>query len=160
MTRTYIISEIGINHNGDVNLAKELIKNSSDAGADAVKFQKRNIESVYTKEELDKYRESPWGTTNRQQKEGLEFSIEEYKELQKYTESLGLEFIVSCWDINSVKEVEEHLEVKYHKVASALATDKKFLEALNETGRPVILSTGMCSESYITAALDVLNNVK
>ena len=159
MTRIYIISEIGINHNGDVNLAKELIKNSSDAGADAVKFQKRNIESVYTKEELDKYRESPWGTTNRQQKEGLEFSIEEYKELQKYTESLGLEFIVSCWDINSVKEVEEHLEVKYHKVASALATDKKFLEALNETGRPVILSTGMCTEDQIEAAVGTLDNL-
>lgn len=159
MTKTYIISEIGINHNGDVDLAKELIKNSFEAGADAVKFQKRTIDLVYTEGELDKYRESPWGTTNRQQKEGLEFSMEEYKDLQKYTESLGLDFIVSCWDLNSIKEVEEHLEVKYHKVASALTTDRKFLEALNETGRPVILSTGMCTEEQIEAAVGILDNL-
>ena len=159
MRSVYIISEIGINHNGSLELAKRLIKKSYDSGADAVKFQKRTIDLVYTKEELDKYRESPWGTTNRQQKEGLEFSIEEYKELQTYTDSLGLDFIVSCWDLNSVEEVEEHLEVKYHKVASALATDKKFLEALNNTGRPVILSTGMCTEEQITAATEILDNL-
>lgn len=160
MSRTYIISEIGINHNGDVNLAKELIKNSADADADAVKFQKRTVELVYTKEELDKYRESPWGTTNRQQKQGLEFDMETYKELEKYSNSMGLDFVVSCWDINSVNEVEEHLDIKYHKVASALATDKNFLEALNQSGRPVILSTGMCTEEEISAAIDVLDNIE
>jgi N-acetylneuraminate synthase len=160
MSNIYIISEIGINHNGKVELAKKLIKTSAQAGADAVKFQKRTIDLVYTNEELDKYRISPWGETNRQQKEGLEFSIETYKELQKYSNSLGLDFIVSCWDINSLKEVEENLDVKYHKIASALATDKKFLEALNKTGRPVILSTGMCTEEQIEAAISILNNVK
>lgn len=160
MSTTYIISEIGINHNGDIELAKELIKLSADSGADAVKFQKRTLDMVYTKEELDKYRESPWGTTNRQQKQGLEFDIRTYKQLQDYTKSLGLDFIVSCWDISSVKEVEEHLDIRYHKVASALTTDKKFLEALNATGRPVILSTGMCTEEQICAAIDVLDNVE
>ena len=160
MSRTYIISEIGINHNGDVNLAKELIKNSAAAGADAVKFQKRTVELVYTKEELDKYRESPWGTTNRQQKQGLEFDMETYKELEKYSNSMGLDFVVSCWDINSVNEVEEHLDIKYHKVASALATDKNFLEALNQSGKPVILSTGMCTEEEINAAINFLDDVE
>lgn len=160
MSNTYIISEIGINHNGDLDLAKELIKTSANIGANAVKFQKRTLDLVYTKEELDKYRESPWGTTNRQQKQGLEFDIQTYRHLQDYAESLGLDFIVSCWDLNSVKEVEENLNIKYHKVASALATDKKFLEALNATGRPVILSTGMCTEEQIEAAIGILENVE
>ena len=88
---TYIISEIGINHNGDMDLAKWLIKKSSRAGCDAVKFQKRTIDQVYSKEELDKPRESPWGTTNREQKEGLEFSIEQHKELQDFANDLGLD---------------------------------------------------------------------
>ncbi len=125
MSNIYIISEIGINHNGDVGLAKKLIRMSSDSGANAVKFQKRTIDLVYTEEELNKDRVSPWGDTNRQQKEGLEFDMETYKELESYSNSLGLDFIVSCWDTSSLKEVEENLNVKYHKIASALTTDKK-----------------------------------
>jgi|TARA_R110001583_G_scaffold167170_1_gene319943 N-acetylneuraminate synthase len=160
MSNIYVISEIGINHNGEVELAKKLIKSSAESGADAVKFQKRTLDLVYTKEELDKYRVSPWGETNRQQKEGLEFNIETYKELEKYSNSLGLDFIVSCWDINSLIEVEENLDIKYHKVASALTTDRKFLEALNVTGRPVILSTGMCTEEEVEAAVNILTNVE
>ena len=157
---TYIISEIGINHNGDLELAKHLINKSHKAGANAVKFQKRDVNSVYTVEELDKYRESPWGTTNRQQKEGLEFSIDEYKELQLYAKSLELDFIVSCWDVNSVKEVEEHLNIDYHKVASALATNKEVITAINATNKPVILSTGMCTNTQIQDAIDMLDNVE
>ena len=160
MNNVYIIAEIGINHNGSIDLAKKLIDKACAEDADAVKFQKRTIELVYTKEELDKPRESPWGTTNRQQKEGLEFSMEEYKELEMYSLSRGLDFIVSCWDLNSIDLVEEHLNVKYHKVASALATDKAFLEKLNATGRPVILSTGMCTEDQISAAMNILDNVE
>jgi N-acetylneuraminate synthase len=153
---TYIIAEIGINHNGDIDLAKELIDTASETGCDAVKFQKRTIEDVYTKEELDKPRESPWGTTNREQKEGLEFSIEEYKELEAYTKGKGLDFIISCWDLNSVKIVEENLDVAYHKVASALLTDREFLEALKATGKKIILSTGMSSEEQVAKAMSVL----
>ena len=152
MSNVYVIAEIGINHNGDFELAKKLIKKSQRSGANAVKFQKRTIELVYTPEELDKYRESPWGTTNRAQKEGLEFSMEQYSALEKYSTDLGLDFIVSCWDLNSIDLVEQHLNVAYHKVASALATDKKFLQKLNETGKPVILSTGMCTTAEIEAA--------
>ena len=160
MFNVYVISEIGINHNGDLSLAKKLIKKSKDSGADAVKFQKRTIELVYTPEELDKYRESPWGTTNRAQKEGLEFSMEQYAALERYANNLGLDFIVSCWDVNSVDLVEESLNVKYHKVASALATDSAFLDKLNKTGKPVILSTGMCTQDEIDAAVAKLDNVE
>jgi N-acetylneuraminate synthase len=155
----YVIAEIGINHNGDVQLAKELIDKSHEAGANAVKFQKRDINLVYTKQELDKYRESPWGTTNRQQKEGLEFSIQQYIELESYTNNLGLDFIISCWDIASVDLVEEHLNIKYHKIASALATNREFLKKINSTARAVILSTGMCTEKQIAAAVELLDNV-
>jgi N-acetylneuraminate synthase len=153
---TYIIAEIGINHNGDMGIAKELIDTAAETGCNAVKFQKRTIEDVYTKEELDKPRESPWGTTNREQKEGLEFSIEQYKELETYTNNKGLDFIVSCWDINSVDLIESHLNVKYHKVASALLTDKDFLIKLKETGKKIILSTGMSTENQISKAIDVI----
>ena len=160
MDRVYVIAEIGINHNGDVKLAKELIDLAHDSGCDAVKFQKRDIDSVYSKEELDTPRESPFGTTTRQQKEGIELSIEEYKELESYTKSVGLDFIVSCWDMVSLELVEEHLDVKYHKVASAMATDRGFLEALNNSGRPVILSVGMCTQEEVDAAVDILDNVE
>lgn len=160
MSSVYIIAEIGINHNGSMELAKRLITQAHTSGADAVKFQKRTIDLVYTDEELDRFRESPWGTTNRQQKEGLEFSMEQYQELEQFTYGLGMDFIVSCWDLNSVDLVEQHLDIKYHKVASALATDRAFLEKLNETGRPVILSTGMCSSEHIEAAIEILDNVE
>tara|TARA_R110000824_G_scaffold5699_2_gene26326 strand:+ start:1325 stop:2158 length:834 start_codon:yes stop_codon:yes gene_type:complete len=157
---TYIISEIGINHNGDIQLAKELILKSKNSGCTAVKFQKRDIDTVYTPEELDTSRESPFGTTTREQKEGIEFNIDEYKELESYSKELGLDFIVSCWDINSLDLVEEHLDVKYHKVASALATNKSFLQKLNDTKRPVILSVGMCTEEEVHAAINILDNVE
>jgi len=156
--KTYVIAEIGINHNGDMKLAKELIDGASESGCNAVKFQKRTIEIVYTKDDLDRPRESPWGATNRQQKQGLEFSVEQYKELLAYSKSLGLDFIVSCWDLLSIAVVEEHLDVDYHKVASALTTNKEFLQSLNATGRPVILSTGMCTQEEIDAAINTLDN--
>ena len=159
MKKTYVIAEIGINHNGNLNLAKELMVTAKSNNCDAVKFQKRDVELVYTKEELDAFRESPWGSTNREQKMGLEFSIEQYKELESFSKSLGLDFIVSCWDVNSVDLIEDNLNVKYHKVASALLTDKTFLEKLNQTGKPIIVSTGMSTQEEIDAALNILNNV-
>ena len=160
MSKIYVIAEIGINHNGDIFLAKELIDTAARYGCDAVKFQKRTISEVYTKEELDKPRESPFGTTNREQKEGLEFDIRQYKELEAYTKARGLDFIVSCWDLNSLTTIEDNIDVKYHKVASALLTDKAFLEALNKTSKPVILSTGMSDESQVDKAMEILDNVE
>ena len=160
MSEVYVIAEIGINHNGNMDLAKELVFGAYQSGCNAVKFQKRTIEEVYTKEELDRDRESPWGTTNREQKEGLEFNISQYKELYEFSKNLGLDFIVSCWDTKSVDLIEENMNVDYHKVASALTTDKTFLKKLNETGKPVILSTGMCTEEHIKAAMSTLENTK
>ena len=157
---SYVIAEIGINHNGDIDLAKELIDMAHASGCDAVKFQKRNVEEVYSKEELDKPRESPWGTTTREQKHGIEFNIVQYKELEEYADEKGLDFIVSCWDLDSLQEVEDNLNVKYHKVASALATDKDFLEALHYTGKPIILSTGMCTDEQVDAALKILKHTE
>lgn len=159
-TKTLIISEIGINANGDINIAKELIDISAKSGCDAVKFQKRTVEEVYSKEELDKPRESPWGTTTREQKNGLEFSIEQYKELESYAASKGLEFIISCWDMTSLRQVEENLSVKYHKIASAMITDKEFLQALNATKKPIILSTGMSTQEQVDKAMSILENVQ
>lgn len=156
----YIISEIGINHNGNIDLAKELILKSKEAGCDAVKFQKRDIESVYTKEELDAHRDSPWGNTNREQKQGLEFTIEQYKELYNYSKSLGLDFGISCWDLKSVDLVEQNLKVDFHKVASALLTNKEFLLKLNSTGKKIILSTGMSSEEQVDKAVNILENIE
>ena len=157
---SYVIAEIGINHNGDINLAKELIDMAQTSGCDAVKFQKRTVEEVYSTEELDKPRESPWGTTTREQKHGIEFNITQYKELEEYSNEKGLDFIVSCWDLDSLQEVEDNLNVKYHKVASALATDKEFLEALHYTGKPIILSTGMCTDEQVDAALKILKHTE
>jgi|TARA_R110001583_G_scaffold57863_1_gene172863 N-acetylneuraminate synthase len=157
---TIFSAEIGINHNGDINLAKELIDLASTATCTAVKFQKRNINEVYSQEELDKPRESPWGTTTREQKEGLEFSIEEYIQLEKYCDSVGIDFGISCWDINSLNQVEEHLNVKSHKIASAMLTDKDFIAAINETNKPVILSTGMSTPEQIDKSVSLLKNIE
>jgi N-acetylneuraminate synthase len=160
MSKTYVIAEIGINHNGDIDLAKQLIDKAKQSGCDAVKFQKRTVDVVYSQEELDTPRQSPFGTTTREQKEGIELSIEEFQELEKHSNDLGLDFIVSCWDYNSLDEIEETFDVKYHKIASAMLTDKGFLEKLNDTGKPVIVSVGMATEEEIDAALDILDNVE
>lgn len=160
MGKTYVIAEIGINHNGDIKLAKQLIEKAKQSDCDAVKFQKRDIDVVYSQEELDTPRKSPFGTTTREQKEGIEFDILEFQELEKYSNDLGLDFIVSCWDWNSLDNVEDNLNVKYHKVASAMLTDKGFLEKLNDTGKPIIVSVGMATEEEIDSALDILDNVE
>ena len=111
------------------------------------------------KKNLKGYRESPWGSTNREQKEGLEFSIEEYQELYSYTKKLGMDFIVSCWDKKSIKLIEDNLNVDYHKkVASPLVTDEEFLKCLVDTGKSDILSTGMSTEVQVDKAVDILSD--
>ena len=157
---SYIIAEIGINHNGDIKLAKRLINKAKKAGCNAVKFQKRTVDEVYSKEELDTPRKSPYGTTTREQKHGIELELDEFKELESYSKDKGLDFIVSCWDLGSVDDIENNCDVKYHKVASAMLTDREFLEKLNDTGKPIIVSVGMATEEEIEAALDILDNVE
>ena len=115
----YIIAEIGINHNGDMSIAKSLIDVAVKAGCDAVKFQKRTIDLVYTQEFLDSHRESPWGNTQRVQKEGLEFTADQYKEIDDYCRSNSIEWFASAWDLESQKFLQQY-DAKYNKIASAM----------------------------------------
>jgi N-acetylneuraminate synthase len=154
-----LVAEIGINHNGSVDIAKKLIDVAVENGCDFVKFQKRDIDLVYTKEELDAPRESPWGKTNREQKMGLEFSVDQYKEIDLYCKSKKVGWFVSCWDLKSLDEMELNFpDMPFHKVASALLTDRLFLQELKKTGRPVILSTGLSTEEQITEASKILGD--
>lgn len=155
----YIVAEIGINHNGRIELAKELIDIADRAGCDAVKFQKRTIDLVYSQEELDRPMKSPWGTTVRDQKQGREFDIGQHVELENYATRRGLEYIVSCWDLNSLEEVEANLHCRQHKVASAMLTDEAFLDALNKTRKGVILSTGMSDVEEVDSAVRKLRRI-
>ena len=150
----FIIAEIGINHNGSLDIAKQLIDVAKDADADAVKFQKRTIDLVYTKELLDSPRESPWGTTQRQQKEGLEFKFDDYKEIDRYCREKGIEWFASAWDLESQKFLRQ-FDLKYNKVASAMLVYKPLLEMVAEEKRHTFISTGMTDVKYIDQAVDI-----
>lgn len=152
---TFVVAEIGINHNGEVELAKKLIDASVEAGCDAVKFQKRTIDSVYTKEELDKPRESPWGTTTREQKEGLEFDKKEYRAIDSYCKQNKILWFASCWDKKSVDFIDEFNPPCY-KIASALLTNDNLLKYTKSKGKPIVLSTGMSTMEEVEHALDIL----
>ena len=150
----FIIAEIGINHNGDIALAKKLIDAAQWAGADAVKFQKRTVDTVYSKEELDKPRESPWGTTNREQKYGLEFGKEEYDEIDRYCREKQIPWSASAWDIDSQKFLRQY-NLSFNKVASAMLTRMDLLSTIAEEGRYTYISTGMSSWEEIDAAVEL-----
>jgi N-acetylneuraminate synthase len=150
----YLIAEIGINHNGDLNIAKKLIDNAKDANFDSVKFQKRTIEKVYSKEVLDSARESPWGNTNRQQKEGLEFGLEEYQEIDNYCRHKKIDWFGSAWDLESLDFLQQ-LSPKYHKIASAMIVDKDFLKAVAKMKKHTFISTGMSTLENIQDAVDI-----
>lgn len=150
----FIIGEIGINHNGDIKICKELIDVAVDVGCDAVKFQKRDIELVYTKEFLDSPRESPWGTTQREQKEGLEFTADDYNEIDRYCKEKGIEWFASAWDLNS-QEFLRQFNCKYNKVASAMTVYIELLKMIAEEGKHTFISTGMCTYDDIQTAVDI-----
>ena len=150
----FIIAEIGINHNGDLDITKQLIKEASESGADAVKFQKRTIDIVYSKDDLDRPRESPWGTTNREQKNGLEFGKEEYKIIDSYCKELGIEWFASAWDLESQKFLKQY-DLKYNKIASALLTYDDLLEEVAKEGKYTFISTGMSTMEEISHAVEV-----
>lgn len=154
MKQPFIIAEIGINHNGDLKIAKELIDWASQSGADAVKFQKRTVEKVYTKEELDRYRESPWGTTNREQKMGLEFGKAEYDEIDAYCKEKNILWSASAWDMDSQMFLRQY-DLKFNKVASAMLTNMELLQAIAEEKRYTYISTGMSSFEEIDAAVEM-----
>ncbi len=157
MQRTYVIAEIGINHNGDIELAKKLIDAAKFAGANAVKFQKRNIDKVYSKEQLDKPRESPWGTTTREQKLGLEFGRPEYDIINAYCKEREIEWFASAWDLDSVNFLK-HYKTPHNKIASAMLTYVELLRAVSMQGTHTFISTGMSTMAEINAAVNIFEN--
>ena len=154
MKKPYLIGEIGINHNGDINIAKRLIQNAKDFGFDAIKFQKRTIDIVYDKKTLDTPRESPWGTTTREQKLGLEFEKPEYNEIDKYCKELNIDWFASAWDIKSLEFLENY-NLKYHKIASAMITDQNFLNEVAKRNKHTFISTGMSTKKDIDNAVSI-----
>jgi N-acetylneuraminate synthase len=153
----YIIAEIGINHNGSVEIAKQLIDVAKDAGADAVKFQKRTIDLVYTKEMLDSPRESPWGITQRAQKEGLEFGTKEYNEIDAYCKEKGIEWFASAWDLESKKFLRQY-DCKYNKIASAMIVYEDLLKEVASEKKHTFISTGMTEVKQIDRAVEIFKN--
>jgi N-acetylneuraminate synthase len=153
----FVIAEIGINHNGSRDITEKLIDAAVEAGCDAVKFQKRTIEDVYTKEDLDRDRDSPWGTTNRQQKEGLEFDKEGYDFINAYCNDVGIEWFASAWDLESQKFLNQY-ECKYNKVASALLTYRELLEEIASQKKHTFISTGMSTLEQIDKAVKIFED--
>ena len=151
----FIVAEIGINHNGSVELAKKMIDIAVTTGCDAVKFQKRTVDIVYTKEELAKERKSVFGNTNGDLKRGLEFGVKEYKEIDKYCKKKGILWFASCWDEQAVDFIDKFNPPCY-KIASASLTDDALLKYTKTKGKPIILSTGMSTMKQIRHAVSVL----
>jgi N-acetylneuraminate synthase len=150
----FVIAEIGINHNGSMKITKQLIDMAKDAGCDAVKFQKRTIDIVYTPAVLDTPRESPWGTTTREQKMGLEFGVEEYKEIDRYCKEKKIEWFASAWDVESQKFLRQ-FNCKYNKIASAMLTHVPLLKEVASEKLHTFISTGMATYAEIDAAVAI-----
>ena len=157
--KPYLIAEIGINHNGDIEIAKKLIDLSVKCNFDAVKFQKRDIDLVYTKDQLDTPRESPWGNTTRDQKKGLEFGNDEYNEIDNYCKKKNIDWFASAWDLNSLSFLDK-FNLKYHKIASAMIVDKKFLDEVAKRKKHTFISTGMSTKDDIDYAVEVFKKNK
>ena len=151
----YVIAEIGINHNGDMDITKKLIDIAVEAGCNAVKFQKRTIEIVYSAEELARPRESPFGTTNADLKYALEFGQAEYEEIDRYCKEKQIAWLASCWDEPSVDFIDQ-FNPPCFKIASASLTDNNLLQYIRGKGKPILLSTGMSTLEQIDRAVDVL----
>jgi len=148
------IGEIGINHNGSMDIAMRLIDMAKAANCDAVKFQKRTIDIVYTQEVLNSPRESPWGTTQREQKEGLEFGEREYDQIDAYCKKVGIDWFASAWDIPSQHFLARY-DLKYNKIASPMLTHRELLEAVAREKKPTFVSTGMSTYEDVDVAVDV-----
>ena len=157
MVSIFICAEIGINHNGDMDICKKLIDVASDAGCDAVKFQKRDIDLVYSKELLDSHRESPWGTTQREQKLGLEFTEKEYWEIDEYCKNVGISWFASSWDLNSQNFLRK-FDCSFNKIASAMLVFTELLEMVADEGKHTFISTGMSTYDDIDRAVDIFSS--
>lgn len=150
----YLIAEIGINHNGDINIGKKLIDQAKECNFDAVKFQKRNIDLVYSKEQLDEHRVSPWGNTQREQKKGLEFEKEEYDQIDNYCKKKNIEWFASAWDLSSLDFLDNY-NCNYNKIASAMIVDETFLEEVAKRKKHTFISTGMSTKDNIDKAVHI-----
>ena len=157
--KLFLIAEIGINHNGDIEIAKKLIDYAQEARFDAVKFQKRDINSVYTKEFLDGYRESPWGKTQRDQKLGLEFNEKEYQLIDDYCSKKKIQWFASAWDINSQKFLRK-FDLKYNKVASAMLGNFPLLREIASEKKYTFISTGMSTLEEIDKVVKLFKDHK
>lgn len=153
----FFVAEIGINHNGNMDICKELIDVAKDAGCDAVKFQKRDINKVYTQEFLDSPRESPWGKTQRAQKEGLELSKQQYQEIASYCAKKEIEWFASAWDINSQRFLG-HFDCKFNKIASAMIVHHDLLQIVAEERKHTFISTGMSTHDDIKKAVNIFRD--
>lgn len=152
--KPYLIAEIGINHNGNIKIAKKLIDLAVKCNFDSVKFQKRDIDLVYTKDQLDTPRESPWGNTTRDQKKGLEFGNDEYSEINDYCKKKNIDWFASAWDLNSLNFLDK-FNLKYHKIASAMIVDKNFLNEVAKRKKHTFISTGMSTKDDIDYAVEI-----
>ena len=150
----FLIAEIGINHNGDLDIAKKLIDAAKESGCDSVKFQKRDIDTVYTEEYLKSYRKSPWGETQRSQKEGLEFNYENYCEIDNYCKKLDIQWFASAWDLKSQKFLKQ-FNCTYNKIASPMNVYLDLMECVAEEGKHTFISTGMSTEEDIKVAVNI-----
>ena len=150
----FFIAEIGINHNGNMKICKDLIDLAVDAKCDAVKFQKRDIDLVYKKDFLDGYRESPWGKTQRDQKMGLEFGKNEYDEINNYCKQKKIEWFASAWDLNSQKFLKQ-FNLNYNKIASAMIVNLDLLKDVASEGKYTFISTGMSTLEDIKKAIKI-----
>lgn len=153
----FFVAEVGINHNGDMGICKELIDVAVDAGCDAVKFQKRDINQVYTQDFLDSPRESPWGNTQRAQKEGLEFSKQQYEDIANYCASKDIEWFASAWDTNS-QDFLRQFDCRFNKIASAMIVHHDLLRMVAEEGKHTFISTGMSTYQDIQKAVDIFRD--
>lgn len=152
--KTFIIAEIGINHNGNLHLAKKLIDVAVIAGCDAVKFQKRTIEKVYSMDYLNSKRESPWGITQREQKEGLEFGLKQYIEINDYCKEKGINWFASAWDLDSQFFLRQ-FDLQYNKVASAMLINEELLIEIAKEKKYTFIATGMSTMEEISRAVDI-----
>ena len=160
MTKSiFIIGEVGINHNGDMSICKQLIDVAADAGCDAVKLQKRDIDLVYSKEMLDSPRESPWGLTQRDQKAGIEFGVEQYSEIDQYCKEVGIEWFASAWDTKSQIFLRQ-FNCNYNKVASAMIVHTELLKLIAEEKKHTFISTGMTTYEDINTAINIFKEAK
>jgi N-acetylneuraminate synthase len=158
MSNIFIIAEIGINHNGDMSITRQLIDMAASVGCDAVKFQKRNIEKVYTREYLAGKRESPWGTTQRDQKRGLELSSLQYDEIDEYCKKIGIKWSASAWDVDSQLFLRKY-DLSFNKVASAMITHKNLLTEIASEGKQTYISTGMSTYEDIDRAVKIFTEM-